>query len=117
MIRGVQVGLKMASGDVIKRLETRAVAAEQLIKMLRAQIQEIKSFSTNQNSSGSNEEKEIESLTIENANLKKKIMEQKNLLIAAETKMGIKQVQTGKYNLHLYICIYLYKNKLLTSEF
>lgn len=95
MIRGVQVGLKMASGDVIKRLETRAVAAEQLIKMLRAQIQEIKSFSTNQNSSGSNEEKEIESLTIENANLKKKIMEQKNLLISAEAKMGIKQVQTG----------------------
>ena len=106
MIRGVQVGLKMASGDVIKRLETRAVAAEQLIKMLRAQIQEIKSFSTNQNSSGSNEEKEIESLTIENANLKKKIMEQKNLLISAEAKMGIKQVQTGKYNLFIFIPIH-----------
>ena len=98
MIRGVQFGLKMASADVIKRLETRAVAAEQLINMLRTQIQEIKSFSTSQNSSGSNEEKEIESLTIENANLKKKIEEQKNLLIAAESNLGIKQVQSnGKY--------------------
>ena len=98
MIRGVQFGLKMASADVIKRLETRAVAAEQLINMLRTQIQEIKSFSTSQNSSGSNEEKEIESLTIENAKLKKKIEEQKNLLIAAESNVGIKQVQSnGKY--------------------
>ena len=98
MIRGVQFGLKMASADVIKRLETRAVAAEQLINMLRTQIQEIKSFSTSPNSSGSNEEKEIESLTIENANLKKKIEEQKNLLIAAESNVGIKQVQSnGKY--------------------
>lgn len=96
MIRGVQFGLKMASADVIKRLETRAVAAEQLINMLRTQIQEIKSFSTSQNSSGSNEEKEIESLTIENANLKKKIEEQKNLLIAAESNVGIKQVQSNE---------------------
>ena len=97
MIRGAQLGLKMASADVVKRLETRAVAAEQLIKMLRTQIQEINSFSTNQNSSGSSEQKEIESLTIENANLKKKIQEQKDLLIAAESNMGIKQVQsTGR---------------------
>lgn len=94
MIRGAQLGLKMASADVVKRLETRAVAAEQLIKMLRTQIQEINSFSTNQNSSGSSEQKEIESLTIENANLKKKIQEQKDLLIAAESNMGIKQVQS-----------------------
>ena len=94
MIRGVQLSLKMASSDVIKRLETRAVAAEQLIKMLRTQIHEIKSFSTNGNSSSSSEEKEIEALRIENANLKKKILDQKNLLVAAESKMEIKQIQT-----------------------
>ena len=44
MIRGVQIALKMASTDVIKRMETRAIAAEQMIQMLRSQINEIRAF-------------------------------------------------------------------------
>ena len=94
MIRGVQLGLKMATTDVVKRLETRAIAAEQMIQMLRSQIHEIRSFSTDERSTCSNEDKEIQALSIENAELKQKIVEQKNLLIAVETKAGILQVSS-----------------------
>jgi hypothetical protein len=94
MIRGVQLGLKMATTDVVKRLETRAIAAEQMIQMLRSQIHEIRSFSTDERSTCSNEDKEIQALSIENAELKQKIAEQKNLLIAVETKAGILQVSS-----------------------
>ena len=37
----LQIG-KMASADMLKRLETRAVAAEQLIQILRQQIDQVK---------------------------------------------------------------------------
>ena len=100
MIRGVvHQGLKMASADVVKRLETRAIAAEQMIQMLSSQINEIRSFSSNKKPTFSTEHNEIKALSIENAQLKKKIEEQKKLLVAAETKAGIKQVSsqtTGK---------------------
>ena len=91
MIRGVRFGIKMASADVMKRLETRAIAAEQMIQMLRSQINEIKSFSTEGNSC-SNEDNEIQNLATENEQLKKQILAQKNLLVAAESKAGISQV-------------------------
>ena len=74
MIRGVKIALKMASADVIKRLETRAIAADQMIQMLRYQINEIRA-STDKESSGATEDNEIKALAIENAELKKKIME------------------------------------------
>lgn len=91
MIRGVRFGIKMASADVMKRLETRAIAAEQMIQMLRSQINEIKSFSTEGNSC-SNEDNEIQNLATENEQLKKQILAQKNLLVAAESKAGISQL-------------------------
>ena len=91
MIRGLHLGLKMATADVFKRLETRAIASEQMIEMLRSQIHELRSFSSDEKTSCSNEDKEIQALSIENAELKKKIAEQKNLLIEAETKAGVLQ--------------------------
>ena len=94
MIRGVKLSLKMATSDVVKRLETRAIAAEQMIEMLRSQIHEIRSFSSHERPTCSIEEKEIQTLSIENAGLKQKILEQKNLLIAAETKAGILQISS-----------------------
>ena len=92
MLRIAQFGLKMASIETVKKLETRAVAAEQLIQMLRSQINEIRSFSNQEKSQGSNEDQEIKTLALENAQLKQKILEQKALLVAAEAKAGVKQV-------------------------
>merc|ERR1712203_935787 len=69
-----------------------AVAAEQLIQMLRSQINEIRSFSNQEKSQGSSEDQEIKTLALENAQLKQKILEQKALLVAAEAKAGVKQV-------------------------
>lgn len=68
------------------------MAAEQLIQMLRSQINEIRSFSNQEKSHGSSEDQEIKTLALENAQLKQKIIEQKALLVAAETKAGVKHV-------------------------
>ena len=103
MIRVVQQGFKMASADVVKRLETRAIAAEQMIQMLRSQINEIRQFSTDKNSLGSNEDKEIQTLSTENAELKKKILEQKNILIDVESKHGITQVSSNSIGIPIKI--------------
>ena len=92
MLRIAQFGLKMTSIEAVKKLETRAVAAEQLIQMLRSQINEIRSFSNQEKSQGSSEDQEIKTLALENAQLKQKILEQKALLVAAETKAGVKQI-------------------------
>ena len=49
---------------------------------------------------GSSEDQEIKTLALENAQLKQKILEQKALLVAAETKAGVKQVTSdirGRY--------------------
>ena len=92
MLRIAQFGLKMTSIETVKKSETRAVAAEQLIQMLRSQINEIRSFSNQEKSQGSSEDQEIKTLALENAQLKQKILEQKALLVAVETKAGVKQV-------------------------
>ena len=100
MMRIAQFALKMTSIETVKKLETRAVAAEQLIQMLRSQINEIRSFSNQEKSQGSSEDQEIKTLALENAQLKQKILEQKALLVAAEIKAGVKQVTSdvrGKF--------------------
>ena len=94
MIRGVQFTFKMASTEVLKRLETRATAAEKMIEMLRNQINELR-VTTDKESSVTTAGAEIKALTIENAQLKEKIADQKKLLIAAETKAGITQVSSN----------------------
>jgi len=79
-----QIG-KMASTEMMKRLETRASAAEQIITLLKDQIAEIKTCAQNNAYNG-----EIEQLKSENENLKIEIETWKKKLIEAEIKNGKK---------------------------
>ena len=81
----------MATAEVIKRLSTRATAAEQMIQLLRRQIDEIK---VSQGSAGSADQ-EIQKLKVENSQLKAQVAEWKSKLIAAESANGIKQVSSS----------------------
>jgi len=76
---------RMASADMLKRLETRATAAEQVISLLKDQIAEIKAAASTcaYNS-------EIESLKKENEKLKKDIDVWKSKLTQAEINNGKK---------------------------
>jgi len=76
---------RMASADMLKRLETRATAAEQVISLLKDQIAEIKAAASTcaYNS-------EIETLKKENEKLKKDIDVWKSKLTQAEIDNGKK---------------------------
>lgn len=78
----------MATAEVIKRLSTRATAAEQLIQLLKKQIEEVK---LSQGASG-NYAQEIQKLKLENAQLKTQVEEWKGKLEAAEGASGVQQV-------------------------
>jgi aminoacyl tRNA synthase complex-interacting multifunctional protein 1 len=78
----------MASTDAIKRMETRAAAAEQLISILRQQIDQIR-VATDARPTF---EQEVEMLKKENGQLKGQIEEWKTKLVKAENAHGITQV-------------------------
>ncbi|XP_015598147.1 aminoacyl tRNA synthase complex-interacting multifunctional protein 1 [Cephus cinctus] len=71
---------KMASAEVIRRLESKAAAAEQIIIQLKNQVEEIKSRNVQKD------------LTLENEKLRNEIKRYRNELIRLETLQGIKQV-------------------------
>ncbi len=79
----------MATAEVIKRLATRATAAEQMIQILTKQISEIKASG----GAGGNVAQEMQQLKTENAQLRSQVEEWKNKLIAAEKANGIVQVE------------------------
>ena len=93
MIRRGRILFKMANAEILKRLETRSVAAEQMIQALRLQIDGIRL--TTKKSSSITEHNELRTLTMENEQLKKEILAQKSRLIAAETEVGIRQITNG----------------------
>jgi len=79
---------KMASAEAIAKLETKAVAAERLISLLKSQIAEVKAAKA---SGQSNEyTKEMDQLKMENSQLKADIEEWKVKLSAAEAANGKK---------------------------
>ena len=102
MIRGSHILFKMASAEILKRLETRAVAAEQMIQALRHQIDEIRLAT--EKSSSVTEDNELRTLTIENEQLKKEIIAQKSLLIEAESKVLISQMSNSNSGKLKKIC-------------
>jgi len=77
--------VRMASADMLKRLETRATAAEQVISLLKDQINEIKVAATTSAYSS-----EMESLRKENEKLKSDIEAWKKKLTQAEINNGKK---------------------------
>jgi len=78
----------MASAEAIAKLETKAVAAERLISLLKSQIAEVKAAKA---SGHSNEySKEMDQLKMENSQLKVDIEDWKAKLSAAETANGKK---------------------------
>ena len=79
----------MATAEVIKRLSTRATAAEQMIQLLKKQIDEVRLSGS---MSGGNHAQEIQNLKRENAQLKAQVEEWKGKLVAAEKSAGIQQV-------------------------
>ena len=80
----------MAAAEVIKRLSSRATAAEQMIQILRKQVEEIRS-----NQGSGNYSQEIQKLKRENAQLKSQVDEWKGKLIATEKAAGITQVESS----------------------
>merc|ERR1712059_15280 len=80
--------IKMASAEAIAKLETKAVAAERLISLLRAQISEVKAAQGGLQAAGYN--KEIEQLKVQNMQLKVDVETWKNKLTAAEVANGKK---------------------------
>jgi len=82
---------KLASADSIKRMETRAAAAEQLVFLLKKQIGEIKAVAQITPSYAD----EIELLKKENTNLKVQIGEWKEKLILVEGEHDVSQIRTG----------------------
>ncbi|XP_040568421.1 aminoacyl tRNA synthase complex-interacting multifunctional protein 1 [Lepeophtheirus salmonis] len=75
---------KMASIEVMKRLEKRATAAEQLIEIIKRHINEVR---TSESSYGY----EIHRLKTENNTLRDEIEQWKRRLITSETSKGIRQ--------------------------
>lgn len=76
----------MASTAALKRMEAQANAADQLISVLKKQIQEIKSVAQNVDF-----DSEIQKLKSENSALKTEIDTWKVRLIAEESKKGVPQ--------------------------
>jgi len=86
VLRLSQIG-KMASATALQKLETRAVAAEKLIALLRLQIKEAKEQQC-VGGSGGVDSAELDSLKSENSNLKGQIQSWKNKLTQAEIANG-----------------------------
>jgi len=78
----------MASKEAIAKLETKAVSAEKLISLLRAQIAEVKSAQLGLEAS--KHDKEVESLRQENTKLMEEVELWKQKLTAAELANGKK---------------------------
>ena len=76
--------------EIIKRLSTRATEAEQMIQLLKKQIELIKVSQGSSN--GSSMDQEIQLLRRENSQLKAQVSEWKTKLVAAENVNGVKQV-------------------------
>jgi len=84
----------MATAADIAKLETKAVAAEKLIELLRKQISEIK-VAQQGGAAGAGFNKEIEKLRSENSELKTQVESWKQKLTAAELANGKKMVCSG----------------------
>lgn len=80
----------MASAEAIAKLETKAVAAEKLIELLRQQISQVKAVQSGQASSGGVFNQEIVKLKQENSQLKTEVDAWKAKLTAAEVTNGKK---------------------------
>eukprot|EP00092_Neocalanus_flemingeri_P080148 GFUD01099951.1.p1 GENE.GFUD01099951.1~~GFUD01099951.1.p1 ORF type:complete len:313 (-),score=131.12 GFUD01099951.1:115-1008(-) len=81
----------MASAEAIAKLETKAVAAEKLIQLLRQQISQVKAAQAGQgNGGGAAFSQEIVQLREENSNLKSDVETWKAKLSAAEVTNGKK---------------------------
>ena len=85
------VVVEKKSNDVIKRLESSSVKAEEMIQMLLHQINVIRD-STDNKILGALEEAELKRLANENAMLRKTIMQQKQLLITSQSSQGRKLI-------------------------
>ena len=94
---------KMASQEAMQRLTTRAAAAEQLIAVLKRQIEEIRKVSE-----PVNYDAEIEGLKRENAKLAGDISAWKAKLESAESANGVVQVHV-KGEGDLCVCGILFK--------
>jgi len=81
--------VKMASAEAIARLETKAVAAEKLIELLRQQISQVKLAQAGQ-ANGGGHSQEIAKLRKENEILKADVAAWKAKLTAAEVANGKK---------------------------
>ena len=78
----------MASAEAVKRMETRAAAAEQLIAVLKGQINEIQRVAK----ATPTYAQEIEMLKKENGQLKEEISDWKSRLIQAEVANNVPQI-------------------------
>ena len=76
--------------EIIKRLSTRATEAEQMIQLLKKQIELIKVSQGSSN--GSSMDQEIQLLRRENSQLKAQVSEWKTKLVSAENVNGVKQI-------------------------
>jgi len=81
----------MATAEVIKTLATKATAAEQMIKLLRKQVDEIRQAGGCA-AGAANYSQEIQSLKRENAQLKEQVEAWKGKLVSAEKSAGIQQI-------------------------
>ncbi|KAK7870278.1 hypothetical protein R5R35_001005 [Gryllus longicercus] len=85
---GIIEGTKMASADLLRRLETRAVAAEQLIDTLKKEVAELKKVHDVHS-----KENELSRLHKENEQLKKEVETWKARLIQLEISQNIEQIE------------------------
>ena len=81
----------MASNYRIKRIETRYFEAEQLIRTLLHELNEISDLPNKHLPCVANSN-EINALANEINQLKQNVLEEKNLMAAVKTKVGIKQI-------------------------
>jgi len=87
----------MASAEALAKLETKAVAAEKLIELLRQQISQVKAAQSGQNGgTGAVFNQEIVKLKEENSKLKEEVEIWKSKLTAAEVANGKKVFSTPK---------------------
>jgi len=87
----------MASAEALAKLETKAVAAEKLIELLRQQISQVKAAQSGQNGgTGAVFNQEIVKLKEENSKLKEEVDIWKSKLTAAEVANGKKVFSTPK---------------------
>jgi len=89
--------IRMASAEALAKLETKAVAAEKLIELLRQQISQVKAAQSGQNGgTGAAFNQEIVKLKEENSKLKDEVEVWKSKLTAAEVANGKKVFSTPK---------------------